>query len=180
MLSMVAMKAYGNIWYNSGLWPPHDQQKSKSLYTVYTIFLIVCLYVPFPLFLTISLYYANSVVEFTEIILIWPTAAFGIKATLIVWNRQNIERLFEQLELMDEFVRLDEHRDIVGEQTRQSQCWLRWLRIEFYVSITTHWIMGLLDGELMWPIWAPIDFQKNFAAYLMVNMYLYVVSLFNG
>lgn len=175
---MEAMISHQHVWFHSGLWYSPEYQSSSNLYTIYTIFLVVFLYVPFPLLLTISMFYTTNIDEFIDIFLIWPTAVFGIKASLIVSNRTKIERLFDELQQMDEFVQLDTHRAIVRQQTKQSKCLLWMFSIEYYMSITVHLMIALLAGEIMWPVWVPFDIEN--VGYWLLNIYLFITSLFNG
>lgn len=176
---MLSMQYHQQVWFYCGLWHTPGQ---PVWYISYTWFLTVFVYFLFPLLITIQLFYTNTIKEFTDILLIWPTAAFGIKAALIAVNRRKIERLFVILQKMDEFVRLDSHRRIVLLQNRESRRLVWFFSVEYYVSITTHLFVALLSSGpvLMWPAWLPLDYEHNYAVYFLFNIYMYLSSLLNG
>lgn len=179
MLSMLSMRYHQQVWFYCGLWHVPGQ---PAWYIWYTWFLTIFVYFLFPLLITIQLFYTTNIEEFTDILLIWPTAAFGIKAALIALNRTKIQRLFAILEQMDEFVRLDQHRAIVMHQNRESHRLVWFFSVEYYVSITTHLFVALLTAGpvLMWPAWFPLNYVDNYVVYLLFNIYLYMSSLLNG
>lgn len=179
MLSMLSMQYHQQVWFYCGLWHTSGQ---PVWYISYTWFLAVFVYFLFPLLITIQLFYTNTIEEFTDILLIWPTAAFGIKAALIAVNRRKIEQLFVILHKMDEFVRLDAHRRIVLQQNSESHRLVLFFSVEYYVSITTHLFVALLSTGpvLMWPAWLPLDYEHNYVVYFLFNIYMYLSSLLNG
>lgn len=107
MLSMAAMPYHLQVWQNCGLWHHSCQPR---WYRWYTVFLVIFVYILFPLSIGIQLASTQSVEEFTANLLILPMAAFCIKCSLIAINRPNIVELFEILQEMDKCIRLGEHR----------------------------------------------------------------------
>lgn len=179
MLSMLAMQYHLQVWFNSGLWHVPGQ---PAWYVWYTAFLTIVVYINFPMIITIQLFYTTNVEEFIDILFFWPTAAFGIKAALISINRPKIQRLFDLLKQMDEFVRLDAHRQMILVQNRESHHLVWFLSIEYYGSITIHILTALLSSGpvLMWSAWVPLDYENNYLVYFLFNMYEFTSTMMSG
>lgn len=81
---MSSMSYHIQVWHDNN--QPH-------YYCRYTIFMIIFVFIMFPLTIGIQLGFAQSMQKFTDILLILPTAAFCITFSLIAINHTKIIEL---------------------------------------------------------------------------------------
>lgn len=177
---MKAMNFHRLAWKICGLWYGTNP---SYWYIAYATCMATAFYIVFPLFIAFQLFFANSLKEIIEILLILPTAMVGIKAILIHINRRKLLCVFDVLEQMDKFViKSSAHCAIVHEQLKGSRLLVFLLSAEYYTSVLSQFCLAVMAHErlFMWamPSWHPFDYQHNAWIYYALLSYQMLASSF--
>lgn len=172
MKSCQVMDFHLRAWKMCGLWHKTDDPR---WYVVYASIVWVTCFVIFPCIIALQLFFAESLSEFIEILLILPTSMVAIKGVLIIINHSKLQTLFDLMDKMDAAVQRDEHRAIVQTQINGSQFLLYLLSGEYFCSMTANLLIALLsiDRALLFamPRFWPFDYKNNDTMYYFVIGY---------
>lgn len=159
-------------WKICGLWHKADDPK---WYFVYASIVWGLCFLIFPCFIALQLFFAESLSEFIEILLILPTSMVAIKGVLIIINHSRLLTVFDLMDKMDDAVQLDEHRAIVQTEINGSQFLLYLLSGEYVSSMLANLLIALLstDRALLFamPRFWPFDYKNNDSLYYFVIGY---------
>lgn len=172
MLSRQVMNFHLRAWKICGLWHQNDDSR---LYVVYASIVWGSCFLIFPCVIALQLFFAESLSEFIEILLILPTSMVAIKGVLVIMNHSKLLTLFDLMDKMDAAVKLNEHRAIVQTQINGSRFLLYLLSGEYTCSMIANLLIVFLSTNrallFAMPRFWPFDYKNNDSSYYFVIGY---------
>lgn len=173
------------VWKVCGIW---HWPEEPIWYTIYC-WLVVCgIYIPFPLFITMELFFSKNIYEAADAFLYLPTALAGFKGMLVVYNRKVILEMFEFCDALDELQMSisEEYRQPMKKGIFRSKFFSGMVICFYYSCLSLNLLKAIVsdDHSLMWASWWPMEYrQDNFGWYCAVFFQFvattYMVTIFS-
>lgn len=161
-LSINGFTPYFYIWRYCGLWSMHGDW---NVYKVYSILARFLCFVVFNLLMFLSLPDARSLDDVMEVLLpLTTTVLTSIKATLILYNRESIRKLFVIGKQMESTI-IDnpEEQAILIKATRQTRKLLIIVIGVAFFTIIYQFLQSVMSEQrkLMWKAWMPFEWEHT-------------------
>lgn len=165
-----------SAWKLCGIWKWPDQ---PNWYSKYSFCYCAFIYVAFPFFMSMNLFYAVDIYAIIETLCFLPTGLVGIKLWLLISNKSHIIRILALSKRMERKIKNFREIETLRQCDEESRSCVRALMILYVsASISSYFDVQIAGNKkLMWAMWLPYNFENSkllyqtaLAVQLMISM----------